>query len=117
MNLEILINKIIELSKEKDGSIDKSLKNANLKPNVVANLKSGSYPSVDKIYALAQYFNVTTDYLLTGKKSIVLDKEHIELFDKFDKLNDKAKGSILGYMNCMLADTENLVCATKVETA
>lgn len=40
------------------------LKECGLKPTVVDNLKKGSIPSVDKVCAIAEYFNVTTDYLL-----------------------------------------------------
>lgn len=35
----------------------------------VTNWKNGSIPKSDKIQKIAEYFNVSTDYLLTGKEA------------------------------------------------
>lgn len=66
MNLEIIIKTITELSLKKDGSVHRALKNAGVKTTIVDNLKKGSFPSIDKVYQLAEYFNVSVDYLLKG---------------------------------------------------
>lgn len=64
MNINSLVLTIQNLCIKNNLSVDKMLKECGLKPTVVDNLKKGSIPSVDKVCAIAEYFNVTTDYLL-----------------------------------------------------
>lgn len=65
-DLENLVNRIKKLCDLKDVKINKCLSDCNLDKNVLTNMKK-SVPSVDKIMTLAEYFNVSIDYLLTGK--------------------------------------------------
>jgi transcriptional regulator with XRE-family HTH domain len=88
MDLDLLRNNIVNLSRAKDGSADKSLKKAGLKKDLVNSIKNGSAPSIDKIAALAEYFGVTVDYLLTGKDNNTdnespLEKELIGVYRHF----------------------------------
>ncbi len=63
-NLQTNIERLSILSNSKGLSINQMLKNANLAPSVVDNMKRGRIPSIDKIYALADYFDVSIDYLV-----------------------------------------------------
>ena len=40
------------------------LQEAGLRKDAIANIKKGSIPSIDKIDAIANYFDTTTDYLI-----------------------------------------------------
>ena len=61
---EKLINQIQELCKNKGIAVNKMLNDCFLGKDVVANLKKGSVPNVETASKIADYFNVTVDYLL-----------------------------------------------------
>ncbi|GEM_PF-945337 len=83
--------------------------------------KRKSRPSTEAIIKIANYFNVSTDYLLTGKeykndkestnliqdlniekKFYITDSDERNLITGFRKLNDKNKGIILGKLESIL---------------
>lgn len=61
-DLSIIISNIEKLCGKKN--VKNELLNAGVSRNVVENMKKGSMPSIDKIAKIADYFGVTTDYLL-----------------------------------------------------
>lgn len=67
--------------------------------------KKGALPKGEILLKLAEYFNCSVDYLLTGKekspKSELSDLE-LELLEKFNKLEEVDKGRILGRMDIIL---------------
>lgn len=64
MDINFLQKRIKDLCDQHHISIDKMLKECNLKPSVVDNIKKGSIPAVDKVLIIAEYFNVSIYYLL-----------------------------------------------------
>lgn len=69
MKTERIIQRIDQLSEKQGISRNKMLQACGLSKSVVDNLKKGSMPSADKIEAMADFFGVSTDYLL-GKTDI-----------------------------------------------
>lgn len=67
-NRELLIDRIKELSQAKSISATKALQESGAGKDFIANLKKGQAPSIEKIAIVADYFNVSVDYLL-GKTS------------------------------------------------
>lgn len=63
-NSDILIDNISTLCRKRNISINQMLKEAQLAVSVIDNIKRGRVPSIDKIYALASYFNCSIDYLV-----------------------------------------------------
>ncbi len=63
-NLQVTIDRISELASERGLSINKMLKDAQLSTSIIDNMKRGQKPAIDKIHSLADYFNVSVDYLL-----------------------------------------------------
>jgi len=61
---ELIINRIKLLCDENNISINKLLQECNLSKSVIDNMKKGSIPTTDKISKIADYFEVSTDYLL-----------------------------------------------------
>lgn len=58
--------------------------------------KNGSIPSSDIIVKLAEFLNVSTDYLLLGKKtSFVNTEEQLKLLDVFEILSSIDKGRVI----------------------
>ena len=63
-NLECLILSIEKLCKQKNMSVKSVLEECGLTRNVIDNMKKGSVPSIDKIFALSNYFGCSMDDLL-----------------------------------------------------
>ena len=57
-------------------------------------------PSIDKVKKVADYFNVSTDYLLTGKEPLPAEipDDQRELLAHYTKLDDIAKAEVRGYV-------------------
>ena len=102
MNNQIIIERIEKLCETHGISINQMLKNANLDKSLVANFKKGSSPSIEKISIIADYFNVSTDFLLGRTDYIIhpdLSQIDIEKFIKepFGMLRLKIRLMTQGY--------------------
>ena len=73
----------------------------------ITNWKNGVIPNGETIIRLAEYFNVSTDYLLMGKlHSSDLCLEEIELLQRFRTLPDLGKEKVKSYMDGYIACAE-----------
>lgn len=68
-NLVQLTDNILELCHKNSISINKMEKDSGIRKSVIDNMKRGSVPTIDKIAAIAQYFDVTIDYLIYNKNA------------------------------------------------
>lgn len=64
-------------------------------------------PSTEAIIKLAQYFHVSTDYLLLGKESeqsIVpaLSKDDLELLELYHQLSERDQGQCVGFIKGLI---------------
>ena len=82
MNNEKIILRINSLCEERKISINQMSQETGLSKSVVDNIKKGSTPSVEKISIIADYFNVSIDFLL-GKTEI-----KTPVTDESDELNE-----------------------------
>ena len=73
MKYEKLIENIEHLSSAKGISKNRALVESGAGKNFIYNIQQGSSPSTEKIDILAEYFNVSTDYLLGNDTSTVKD--------------------------------------------
>lgn len=64
INSQLLALKIKELCKANSISVNRMLEEAGVDRNFVFNLSKGCKPSIDKISAIAEYFNVSIDFLV-----------------------------------------------------
>lgn len=69
------------------------------------NWQDGKTPDTKSVMALAEYFGVTTDYLLYGKKSELSETEE-KLLNRFNVLDDLEKEVILGKISEMILKKE-----------
>ena len=61
--------------------------------------KNGSSPSSDIVIQLSEFLNVSTDFLLKGKKSSIQDnlsEDEKRLLNMYSHLTDIEKGDLLG---------------------
>ena len=59
-----------------------------------------STPNATKIKQIAEYFNVSVDYLMTGDKPEIpgFEPEHLELIELYSKLKTEQKSAILNLL-------------------
>lgn len=73
--------------------------------------KNGSVPSSDIVIQLAEFLDVSTDYLLVGKEKdvkpiITLSENEQELLEVFGKFTDREQIKIIGKMEEWLAEKQ-----------
>lgn len=107
---KILIDKIEQLCQINNIKINQLLSKCGLSKDVVNNMKKEkpSIPSVDKIQTIAEFFNVSVDYLLgldtvqnRKSQSSELSEDKRRLFEMYDLLTEREKGEILGELKAL----------------
>lgn len=63
-NLNNLADNITELCRRRNISVNRMLRECGLNSSVIDNLKKGFDPQITKIVIIADYFDVTVDYLI-----------------------------------------------------
>jgi len=93
-----MVSRIFNLMEER-GIKATNLANAiGLNSAVFTQWKKGlQKPSTDAVIKIAQYFNVTTDYLLLGAEA-GLTKDEMELLEYYRSFNTEGKNKTLVYM-------------------
>lgn len=105
---KILIDKIEQLCQINNIKVNQLLSKCGLSKDVVNNMKKEkpSIPSVDKIKIIAEFFNVSTDYLLglddvPNKKEKIsvseLTEDEQELFSLYNLISKRDQGKLVGY--------------------
>lgn len=84
MNTQTIINQITELCDKNSISINQMLKEAQVNKSLVDNLKKGSIPAIDKIEAIADYFNVSIDYLVGKTNNTDKNEKNIPIHQNID---------------------------------
>lgn len=98
---ETIADRIQQLIKNHNETATHIMLQLGLSPNALSEWKKGkAKPSADAIIKIAKYFDVSTDYLLTGKISnIELSEQEQELLYLYRKLPEKGKERMIGYMD------------------
>lgn len=80
-------------------SISTVINNLGMSKGSITSWRNGVIPNGDTIIKIAEYFNVSTDYLLTGKISNAdLSNQEQELIYLFRKLPEAGKERMIGYI-------------------
>lgn len=95
----------ISLCNEKGVKPSPLLSSLGLSKSNNKNWQDGKMPDTKSVMALAEYFGVTTDYLLYGKKP-ELSEHEAKLLDRFRLLDDLEKEVILGKISEMILKKE-----------
>lgn len=100
-----MLDRILALLKENGITAKKLTSDLEISNSSVSDWKKGSKPSCDVVVKLAQYFGVSTDYILLGKDSPSISKEDSEWLSLIHQLPRDAqiefKGEIKGYLKCL----------------
>lgn len=76
-----------------------------LSNSIATKWKNGAYPSGDILVKLSEYFNVSVDYLLTGKENYShqeLSEDKQELLDLYNCLSERNQGKLTGYAQSLV---------------
>lgn len=90
-----------EVCKQNNTSVSAVVQQLGMSKGIVTKWKNGCLPNGETIIKLAEYLNVSTDYLLTGKISnmVELSNQEQELLYLYRKLPEVGKARTIGYMN------------------
>lgn len=102
---ENIAERIQQLIKERNETATHVLTQLKLSPNALSEWKRGkAKPSSDAVIKIAEYFNVSTDYLLSGKIiNTDLRKEEQSLLLLYRQLSETGKEKVLSYAEGYLA--------------
>lgn len=92
-------NQLERLCQQNNIAMTTVVQKLGMSKSVVTSWKKGIIPTGETILKLAQYFNVSTDFLLTGSLNTtdLYDKE-IELLQMFRSLPNYSQERVLGYI-------------------
>lgn len=99
---KLLKNRIISLCAKRGISQRKVEQDLHIADKSIAHLDT-NMPRIDKLAAFADYFGVTTDYLLGRKEGV--PETDAALLRKFHALSDDQKGTVLDLIDVFLAQT------------
>lgn len=91
------VERIKTICKERKIAISTLEKACGFANGYIGQLKKGSVPD-DRLIKIADYLNVSRDFLMTGEESTITDDivgEHIELISLYEKLKPDEKQHIL----------------------
>ena len=96
-----------QLCKKNNISPTAVIQKMGMSKGVITRWKNGVIPTGETIIKLAEYFNVSTDYLLMDKlQSSDLCFEEIELLQRFRTLPDLGKEKVKGYIDGYIESLE-----------
>lgn len=100
---KLLKNRIISLCARRGISQRKVEQDLKIADKSIAHLDT-NMPRIDKLAAFADYFGVTTDYLIGRKEG--LPETDATLLRKFHALTDEQQGAVLGLVDVFMVQTE-----------
>jgi transcriptional regulator with XRE-family HTH domain len=107
---EQLVENIKKLAKEKNTSVKSVLETCNINRNFMYDIKKGSTPSSEVLLKLANYFNVSVDYLLgltdEKNKSISDSEPNNIILRLFNTLDEKQQEQAIDYIKYLISQKE-----------
>lgn len=100
-----------ELRKVNNISQQKLSSYLNFGYTAIANYESGrNQPSLDTVKKIAQYFDVTVDYLIGAsdyqRRGNEITEKEAELLEIFRRMNEEEKDALLKVVNLMFRETK-----------
>jgi transcriptional regulator with XRE-family HTH domain len=96
--------KLRDLKGVKDATVSKE---TDIPKSTFSDWKNGkSKPKMDKLQRIADYFNVSLDYLMNGEETLNFSTEHIELIEMYEKLNTEQKNIVKSLLRTMVSQND-----------
>lgn len=98
------VERIKTICKERKIAISTLEKACGFANGYIGQLKKGSVPD-DRLIKIADYLNVSRDFLMTGEESSITDdmvSEHIELISLYEQMSDKQRATVIDMMKLIL---------------
>lgn len=114
-----IAKKIKQCAKEHEITVKYLLQQAGVGEKLVSNMsgKNGSYPQSDKLVKIADYLNVSVDYLLgreEKEKAAVFsvknngDTKKAQLIKNYELLNDEGQQDLLDYSDMLAGNPRKI---------
>lgn len=105
-----MIERILKLLSDSGITAKKLTEDINISSSAISEWKKGKgKPSAEAIIKIAEYFNVSTDYILLGKNINEIDDK---ILNTFHQLNEDNKDIIIGKMKELLKEQKYDVSVT-----
>lgn len=101
--MSLLYSRIKELTEQSHISLAELERNLHFSNGIISTWKSGK-PSIDKVEKVADYFNVSTDYLLGRDNDLSESTEFRAIQRKAKELNPKDQKKLLDIMKAAFGD-------------
>jgi len=95
--------KLSELAKSKKKPLKGAAKATGVSEGAISGWKK-SFPTVDNLAYLAEYYGVSLDYLVFGEKPDPLEEREESLLYAFNQLNDNGKKAALRVVRGLIED-------------
>ncbi|HHW01912.1 MAG TPA: helix-turn-helix transcriptional regulator [Thermoanaerobacterales bacterium] len=96
--MENIGERILKLRKEKKLTQQELADATGVTRGNISSYESGRFcPSISSVIALAEFFNVSTDWLLTGKERSKLSEEQKKLLEVYTQLDENDKKQVYDY--------------------
>ena len=100
----ILYKRIHSLCKSRNITITKMCEDIGISTSLVRKWKNSSSPSIDKVKSIAEYFNVSSDYLIglsdveENSDKLMCDDDFISLQRARNKMSDEDKERMMAML-------------------
>ncbi len=116
------LERLYLLMKDRDIKKNALCKTLEINGNSFVNWENrGTLPSAEILIKLANYFGVTSDYLLglddVPNRNIQLSEDKWRLLKMYDLLSDMEKGEILGELKMLTRDTPMVAAARSTDNS
>lgn len=104
MNITLLVSNIQKLCDEHEISVNQMLQECGLHKSTIDHMKKEkpSIPSIDKILPIAEYFNVSVDYLLGYTPKMEIEDKKQKFFDLVSDLSSEEMEMIYNVVEAVI---------------
>ncbi|MBQ0009124.1 MAG: helix-turn-helix transcriptional regulator [Firmicutes bacterium] len=96
------VERVKSILKERKIAVSRLEKDCGFSNGYIGQLRKGSIPD-DRLRIIADYLNLSVEYLTTGKEMSMpeFEPEHLELIRLYSKLNKEQKNAIITMMRSL----------------
>ncbi len=96
-----IVERVKQICDDRKVPVAKLERDCGFSNGYIGKLREGTMPA-DRLYVIARYFDLSTDYLITGiSSSEFLSKDEITLLNLFRKLNSAAQEKLIDYADML----------------
>ena len=120
-NLQIIEDRIMSIISPMKLSKNKFLQDAGVQKNFFDSIHQGKVPSVEKVYIIAEYLDISTDFILgrtsiSNTKDTEISRNALEIAKLFDTLSPEHQDSLQTIITAFAEDEKREMLPTGSES-